>query len=199
MKFVFDDIPNIHCKYDFDALSSFEGEVVAAVTDYETGSPEYIPVAADDTAFYTLRATCALPIMFPPIEINGKKYMDGGIADSIPFEHAIKNGCGKNIVILTRHRDYRKKKSNAIKLLRKIYHYSDGFAEALESRYINYNNCLERLHSAEKQGKVFVIAPPEPLNYSRIESNKEKLIEMYNIGIKTAENVIDDLKKYLTE
>lgn len=199
MKFVFDDIPNIYCKYDFDALGRFDGEVLAAVTNYETGKPEYIAVTADDTAFDTLRATCALPIMFPPIEINGNKYMDGGIADSIPFEYAIQNGCEKNIVILTRHREYRKKKSKSIKLLRKIYKYSDDFANALENRYANYNACLERLFEAEKSGKAFVIAPHEPLNYNRTESDKEKLIEMYNIGFDTANSVINDLKKYLTE
>ena len=35
------------------------------------------------------------------------KLLDGGVADSIPIEYAINNGCKKNIVILTRDETYR--------------------------------------------------------------------------------------------
>ena len=51
-----------------------------------------------------------LPIC-PEIEINGEKYKDGGISDSIPYMQAIKAGCDKNIVVLTRPKGYVKTKS----------------------------------------------------------------------------------------
>ncbi len=46
-----------------------------------------------------LRATCAMPLFFPAIELNGEKYYDGGIADPIPLEKAFVDGCEKLLVV----------------------------------------------------------------------------------------------------
>ena len=56
------------------------------------------------------RATSAMPFVSQFVEINRQKYLDGGIADSIPFEKAQELGCDKIIVILTQPIDYRKTK-----------------------------------------------------------------------------------------
>ena len=58
-----------------------------------------------------LRASASLPFVSRIVEIEGKKYLDGGCADSIPLEAFIKIGYGLNVVILTREKGYRKKKS----------------------------------------------------------------------------------------
>ena len=58
----------------------------------------------------------------PEIEINGEKYMDGGISDSIPYMQAIKAGCDKNIVVLTRPKGYVKTQEPATKLVADIIH-----------------------------------------------------------------------------
>ena len=59
------------------------------------------------------RATSAMPFVSQCVEINGRKYLDGGIADSIPFEKAQELGCDKIIVVLTQPIDYRKTKSSS--------------------------------------------------------------------------------------
>ena len=56
-----------------------------------------------------LRASSSLPIISPPVEINGKLYFDGGITDSIPIEKSIEDGNPYNVVVLTRNKDYIKK------------------------------------------------------------------------------------------
>ncbi len=89
LQFVFDDIPNKYLPFDFDAFAAFEGDVLAVCTNMNTGKAEYIRVPPDDRAFTVLRATCALPVLFQPIEIDGYKYLDGGLSDPIPFEKAI--------------------------------------------------------------------------------------------------------------
>ena len=61
-----------------------------------------------------LRASASLPFVSRIVEIEGKKYLDGGCADSIPLEAFIKTGYGRNVVILTREKGYRKKKSRKI-------------------------------------------------------------------------------------
>ena len=56
-----------------------------------------------------LRASGSMPFVSKPVEFGGKKYLDGGISDSIPFRFAESLGCDKLIVILTRDLAYRKK------------------------------------------------------------------------------------------
>ena len=53
-----------------------------------------------------LRATCALPLAFPLIYLDGTPYLDGGLSDSIPFEKAFEDGCDRVIVVLTREAGY---------------------------------------------------------------------------------------------
>ena len=37
-------------------------------------------------------ASCALPGVFPPVEIDGEHFLDGGLVNSIPLERAVRNG-----------------------------------------------------------------------------------------------------------
>lgn len=197
LKFVFEEIPQKLVKFDYEGLNDYNGEVIAVVTNFQTGEAQYLPVNGNDKNLEILKATCALPILFPPIDINGTLYMDGGISDSIPFMHAIENGCDKNIVILTRPRDYRKAKTSAIKLFKLKYKNNPDFYKAIEHRYLNYNNSLEKLAQLEKEGKVYVIAPRKSLGKKRTESGRESLIEMYNEGVKVAQKEMENLKEYL--
>ncbi|MBQ2891001.1 MAG: patatin family protein [Clostridia bacterium] len=102
LDFVFSDIPNKEVLFDFEEFSKFSGDVIATVTNLKTGEVEYLPVTAEDKGFTVLRASCALPVMFKPIEIEGEKYLDGGVGDPIPYKRAFQDGCEKIFVILTR-------------------------------------------------------------------------------------------------
>ena len=56
------------------------------------------------------RASSCIPGLSPMVTIDGQLYLDGGAVDSIPLIHALKIGHRKNLVILTRNQEYRKKK-----------------------------------------------------------------------------------------
>ena len=47
-----------------------------------------------------LRASCAIPFVFPFCNINGHLYADGGLKDSIPIKKSISDGNDKNIIVL---------------------------------------------------------------------------------------------------
>ena len=70
-----------------------------------------------------LRATAAIPILCKIVNINNKKYLDGGVADSIPVLKCKEMGYDKIIVILTRDSDYRKKPLNdkVLRMVKMIY------------------------------------------------------------------------------
>src|SRR5438309_317655 len=39
-----------------------------------------------------LLASCALPAVFPPVEIDGERYIDGGVVNNVPISRALALG-----------------------------------------------------------------------------------------------------------
>ena len=63
LDFIYDQIPNVLLPFDYDAFAAFPGEVVAVVTNMETGKPEYLPLPRRDRRSTLLRATSrCLPV-----------------------------------------------------------------------------------------------------------------------------------------
>ncbi len=197
LKFVFDEIPNELAPFDYEAFARFEGEVIAVLTNIETGKVEYVPVPRNDKTWQIIIASCSLPIMFNPVEINGTLYMDGGITDSIPVLKAIESGCDKNIVIITRERDYVKTKEVGIDLASWTFRKYPEFVKALYNRTDMYNRCHERLLKLEQEGKAFVFAPEDTKGWGRTDSEPDKLQLMYDAGYNMAKQRMEELKAYL--
>ncbi len=197
LDFVFEEIPNRLMPFDFDAFSRFEGRVIAAVTDLVTGKPEYIDLPRDDRSFKVLRASCALPILFQPEEINGRLYMDGGITDSIPYRRALEDGCDRIIVILTREHSYSKPRERAIPLAKYIYRKYPNFTRALDARADMYNETRNTLFEYEKQNKAVVIMPRNTDHFKRTEKSPERLRAMYDEGCRETEAAMQRIREYL--
>ena len=168
----------------------------ATVTNIETGEAEFIKIEDAYKQMETLRATSALPFISEIIEVGGKKYLDGGISNSIPIDFFEKQDFDKVIVILTRPITYRKEKTTGIqyKLFYKKY---PKLVEKLENRYKEYNDTVDKIVELEKEGKLFVIRPSENITIKRLEKDIEKLQKVYDLGLKDGNNIIEDLKQYL--
>lgn len=197
MQFVYDDVPNIHLPFDWDAFQNFEGDVIGVCTNVKTGNAEYIPVSRTDKTFPVLRASCALPIIFPFINIDGTDYLDGGIADSIPYKYALDNGCDKVIAVLTRERGYVKETGKSVKLAERLYKNYPALVKAMDKRAENYNNQIKELRTLERDGKVFVIKPLTTMGVKRTEGRAQKLLPLYQHGVSAAKDNINALKSYL--
>ena len=184
--FVFDEIPNKLLLFDKEAYDNSGCRVVAALTNLETGKCEYHDVTSDDKKWKTVVASCALPIMFQPVEIGGKLYMDGGITDSIPFQRAIDEGCEKIVVIITRERSYIKEVEPAIGISSFLYRKYPNFKKALENRTNMYNETHQKLLKLEKEGRIILIAPEEDTSsWKRTEKRPQEIQKMYDIGYET--------------
>ena len=108
LKFSYETIANELIPFDAETFRKYPGESKAVVTNVLTGNAEYFDIDRNDPHYTLLKATCALPLLFPLIYINDTPYLDGGLSDSIPFEQAFKDGCDKVVVILTREEGYKK-------------------------------------------------------------------------------------------
>lgn len=199
LDFVFEEIPAKLVPFDFDAYEKYDGRIIAGVTNIETGKAEYIDIPRDDRTFKVLRASCALPILFQPVEINGKRYMDGGITDSIPYKHALADGCDKLIVILTRERGYIKTTEAAIPISKRIFRKYPNFARALEDRSAMYNQTRKDLFELEKNGGAVVIMPQEAITCKRTEKSPEKLKELYDDGYHITKQMMPKILEYINK
>lgn len=197
LDYAYDEIPNKHLPFDYEAFKAYEGEFYSVVTNVRTGQAEYLPADRDDRTWQQLRASCAMPLLFPEIELGGEKYLDGGVADSIPYQKALEMGCDKVIVVLTRPRSYRKTTDMVTKLCVKRYGANKEFAHALETRAQRYNECVEHIHELRRQGKLFVFTPKTTYGVNRIEGDPKKLDMLYQYGKRHALWAMDKLKDYI--
>ena len=45
-------------------------------------------------------ASAAMPAIFPPVEIDGERYIDGGVVDNVPIQRAVDGGATRIVVLL---------------------------------------------------------------------------------------------------
>ncbi len=197
LDFVFSDIPNKEVLFDFEEFSKFPGDIIATVTNLRTGKVEYLPVTAEDRNFTVLRASCALPIMFKPIEIEGEKYLDGGVGDPIPYKRAFQDGCDKIIVILTREEGYRKENDSSEKLIKLLYGRHPELVSTFLKRAQIYNDSIDALEKLQKDGKAIVIRPEKIEGIARTESDPKILEELYQQGITVGSKKMKEILSFI--
>lgn len=198
LEFAYQTIPNELIPFDYDAFEAYPGQVEAVVTNLDTGKAEYMEVPRRDDKFILLQATCALPLMFPIFHIDGKPYLDGGAADSIPYERAFDQGCDQVMVVLTKPRDYVRKPEKLMPLIRRKYREYPNFCRAMEERAEQYNQCRDRLFQLEQQGKALVIAPETTMGVSRIERDTKKLQLLWGEGYQMAVERMEEIREFFS-
>ena len=181
--------------FDFDTFNNSKTKFYCVVTNLETGKPEYKLITDIKNEMEYLRASGSMPLVSKIVEIDGKKYLDGGVSDSVPLEWALKQGYDKIIIVETRVKDYRKKKSNT-SLFKLKYKSYPNFINTLENRWITYNKTKEDIIKLDRD-KIFVIRPSKLVPIKRIEHDRTRIQEMYDLGVEDAKNSLDDLKIYL--
>ncbi len=91
----------------------------------------------------TLLASCAIPIMFKPVIMDGKKYYDGGVFERLPYSPLVEMGCDEIIAIDLFRLNFKRKKqienSTIINIHPKIdLHGILDFSEELNEERFNY-------------------------------------------------------------
>lgn len=198
-EFSYSRIPYELDLFDFKTFADSEIDFYVGVTNVETGEAEYLCGNRQDekTALDVIRASSSMPLVSPLVEINGKKYLDGGTADSIPLFAFQKMGYEKNIVVLTRPLGYRKTHEKMMPLMRRQYAEYPRYIAASANRHINYNETLRRIRKEEEKGSALVIAPSHSVKISRTEKNAEVLQAQYDLGRLDALSKLDEIRDFL--
>lgn len=196
----FYEFPYKYFPFDFETFKSSGIICEMVATDIDTGKSVYLTDNNDNDRILNIcRASSTLPLLAPIVHLDGRRYMDGGLSDSIPYGRSIMQGYKKHVVILTREMGYRKKlKSKSIDLVRQVYKNEPVLVRTCMKRPKVYNRQLDILERLEREGRVFVIRPTEK-PVGRIENNLDRLDSFYQHGYNTAIRVFDDMMEYLTK
>ncbi|MGN0688437.1 MAG: patatin family protein [Oscillospiraceae bacterium] len=176
--------------------SGIEAEYVC--TCCETGEAEYLTEQRDEKRLLTIcKATCSVPMLCSPVELDGKHYLDGSIADSIPIERALSKGCDRLVIVLTKPEsnvaptDYRIFKG----VLQTIYKDYPRFVEKCLERVDNYDRTARLMQQLKDEGRVLVIRPQtEPI--SKFEHDYDKITDFYRHGYDLADSRISEIMQW---
>ena len=196
--FAFYELPFKLDVFDQEKFKESKIEFHVVMTNVENGQAEYVLIEDVFEQMEYLRATSALPFASKIIEINGKKYLDGGISDSIPIDYCQSLGYDKIILVLTRpENSYKEDKLNFLYKL--VYRKYPNLVERLINMGKDYEVVLKKIKNLENENKIFVIRPPEVLKIGRLEKNEDKIQNVYDIGLNTGIKEIDNLLNYLNK
>ena len=199
--FVLGEIPDKIVPFDYKAFTDSYTQFWVGVSNCITGKCEYFPLNQTNKKDFKsiLTATCSLPFIAPIVNFNNNLYLDGGLTDSIPFEHALAQGNNRAIVILTQPKGYIKKAVKLSWFVKWYYRKHPKIVEILLSRAEHYNQSVKKLEDLENQGVVFVIRPKKKIEVSRLENNPQKTEKEYFKAMKYANELIPELKQWLSE
>ena len=97
----------------------------------------------------------------------------------------------------TRARDYRKSIIPPLPLIEREYRNYPRFQKCLREERVNYNVLLDMVDAMEENGRIFVIAPSQPVRMARFEKDLEVLGNLWKLGYEDAKEILPALKAYL--
>ena len=200
MDFIFRTLPDELAPFDYDGFRASPRTLVSAVTDCATGAARYYSQHDRDPRWYVqtlLRASCSLPILSPPVVVEGRPSVDGGVADSIPIARAVADGNPRVVVVLTRNVGYRKPPPRHRALSRVLLARYPAVYGAMLRRHAVYNASLDRVAAMERAGAAFVLRPVLPLAVGRMERDLGKLEALYRQGYDETMARMPDLHAWL--
>jgi len=99
---------NLNNNYPIDELriNEYSNKFYIVVTNIKTGKPEYFSPNSQNI-HEVLLASSAMPIVYRGfIELDNKKYTDGGVSDPLPIDYAIQKGAKEILILRTRPKCY---------------------------------------------------------------------------------------------
>ncbi|RYQ48618.1 patatin family protein [Bifidobacterium pseudolongum subsp. globosum] len=179
---------------DYEAFAANPAQFTVVACDARDGSTKYF--TKDDMHYDdydVLKASSAVPVACQPYVIDGVPYFDGGIADPVPVQKAIDDGCDRIVLVLTRPKDVIREQHKDVAPARILRRSRPEAAERLLERYATYNTEVAVAKQYEAEGKVLILAPEELYGLSTLSKTYEGLERMYRAGYGQAERIAEFL------
>ena len=199
-KFCYYTLPLELDKYDYDAYAADPMPFYVVCVDTETGEAVYQRCDRADGVYRDwFRASASVPLASRPVEIGGRTYLDGGVADSVPIRYFESIGYERNVVILTQPKGYVKKPSKGLPVMKRLLKKYPNMVRALERRHVVYNETSAYVLQREDEGAALVIRPEKELDMSRTEHDPAKLQAAYDEGRRAGEKHLQSVMRFLKQ
>lgn len=185
--------------FDRKRFFQLDRRYVAVATNCETAQPTYFEKDRCSDILQAVQASASMPFVSKMVWIEGFPYLDGGCSDKVPYGWALQEGYDKIIVVRTRPKSYRKQEGSLTQKLPigKFYRSYPALVEALQHNDEMYNHQCDELEELEKQQRIYVIAPSQPVTVGRLEPDLEKLGDLYWLGYYDAKRQMEAIHQYL--
>ena len=196
--FAYTQVPWKYDVFDTETFQANPMRFTVVANDIVTGEAVYHDLdkgGVEDIDW--IRASASIPALSHPVELDGRLLLDGGTADSIPFEWMLAQGYERCVVVCTQDASYRKEPNRLMPLLRIVLRRYPKLLELLANRHERYNAQRERLLEAQRAGELFVIMPSEPVRLPTTVKDPELLQQVYDVGRRDAEAALPALEAYL--
>lgn len=197
LDFIFEDISKKYNPFDIRTFNESNQIFKLVCTDINTGKPIYYDKETCKDILKACKASSSLPLINSFVNFDGKKLMDGGLSDPIPYNKAIQDGFINNIVVLTRDIDYKTENIKHKIILKNQYNQYPEFLKTIYKRPEKYDFMLDDIKRYEKNDEFFVIRPSEPINIKIFDSNIKDLMYIYLRGYVDAEKNYENLKQWI--
>ena len=196
--FLYETVQNELDPFDYETFNNSPTAMWATLSDVVFGQPAYVRIGSLPEQTDYLRASASLPVVSQIVEIDGHRYLDGGTCDSVPVERALQeDDVDRAVVVLTRDRPYKKGPMALEPAARRMYGDFPYYLDALLDRHERYNAQRERIWELEASGKIFVIAPEQPVGVGNMEHDGAKLLALYQQGRQATSARLTDLATFL--
>ncbi len=186
--------------FDFNTFFNSGTECEFVVTACETGHAEYLSANGSEDRLLTLtKATCSVPFICKPVQIDGEHYLDGSLADSVPAEYALENKCDKVVVVLTRR--WETEPPTDYSRFKPVLDISYGtqypeLVDVMVNRRRSYIKQMETLSEYEREGAAYIIRP-EGMGIKHFETDTNKVNAYYDHGRAVMKTHMDELCEFL--
>ncbi|MDR1833999.1 MAG: patatin family protein [Propionibacteriaceae bacterium] len=145
-----------------------------------------------------VRASSTLPIVMPPVLIDGKTYVDGALGPTGGFaiDAAREAGYSRFFVVLTQERSYKKQPSKTPWLFDIWFRKFPAVAESLNDRWRRYNATREELFDLEASGDAYLFVP-ERMTVGNSTTDIAELQATYDAGYAQAQREIPKWREFL--
>ena len=183
--------------FDDDVFNHNPMAFYVVCTDVLTGEAVYqeLTEATEDT-YDWIRASASMPLASKMVALQGRKLLDGGVADSIPLAYFESIGYQRNVVILTQPIGYQKEHLKLMPLMRLSLRHYPKMVEALDCRHVMYNQQLEYVAQAEREGRCLVIRPKEKIPIGHISHDAKQMRLVYEQGRAEGEEYLDSIRDF---
>lgn len=195
-------LPGGALPFDMQAFLDNPADLAIQAFDRDSGRTvvwRKADMPALDDVMVRVRASSTLPVVMPPVTIDGHTYYDGGLGrgGGIPLQLALDAGYERVFAVLTRPKGYRKAPPGAgARAVAGLYRRYPAVRKALLTRSERYNAELDRLEALAAAGKAYIVYA-DRMAVQNNTTDYEALVRSYGDGWSQAQAELPRWREWL--